>query len=249
MAIAPLTARNFIIYFSLYFFLQRVHHACLQRWIDERDLPRDSAGQALTCEVCKQPYKDGYRPPPPRPAATMPPRRVERVMIGQDLYVIVVDSQTGERLGTARPFRDLTDYEDEEEEFSARQLNPVSACAISFFLFMMSSLLLSHLFTSLPATSTGGDPSGSIPSQPMDGEQADEQFEDLSMTLLLLWLMLRLLVLIAPVYTIGRMFERARLARTRADSNAGDGDNDGVELGVVVETEPSPAVGVPAARS
>lgn len=225
-----------------------MHHACLQRWIDERDLPRNSAGQALVCEICKQPYKDGFRPPPPRPS--MPSRRVERVMIGQDLYVIVVDSETGERLGTARPIRAFNDYEDreEEEDYPARHLNPVSACAISFFLFMMSSVLLSHLFTSLPGTSAG-DPSGgdsSIPS-PIDDEQNDEQFQDLSMTLLLLWLMLRLLVLVAPVYTISRMFERARLARTRADSGSGDGGNDGVELGVVVEL--APPVGVPAAHS
>ena len=32
-------------------------------------------------------------------------------------------------------------------------------------------------------------------------------------------------------------------------SNAGDGDIDGVELGVVVQTAPPPAVGVPAART
>jgi len=228
-----------------------VHHACLQRWIDERDLPRNSAGQALVCELCKQPYKDGFRPPPPRPS--VPSRRIERVMIGQDLYVIVVDSETGERIGTARPSRGFNDYEDEEEDYRARHLNPVSACVFSFFLFMMSSVLLSHLFTSLPGTSTG-DPSGSgsnIPS-PMDDEQADEEFQDLSMTLLLLWLMLRLLVLVAPVYTISRMFERARLARTRADSSSEDNDGiDGVELGVVGAPAPPPptAAGVPVAHS
>jgi hypothetical protein len=130
----------------------------------------------------------------------------------------------------------LSEYEDEEEEYSPRHLNPVSACAISFFLFMMSSLLLSNLFTSLPETSTGGDPSGSsgdIPS-PMDDDQADQQFQDVSMQLLLLWLMLRLLVLVAPVYTISRMFERARNNRA---SETGD-----VELGSV---EAVSAVGVP----
>lgn len=152
-------------------------------------------------------------------------------MIGQDLYVIVVDSESGERVGTARPMRGFNDYEDDDEDYPARHLNPVSACVFSFFLFMMSSILLSHLFTSLPGTSTGDpDGSGSSKPSPMDDEQADEQFQDLSMTLLLLWLMLRLLVIVAPVYTISRMFERARLARTSADSSS---ENDGVELGVV----------------
>jgi RING-variant domain len=218
-------------------FLQRVHHACLQRWIDERELPRSNTNQALVCEICKQSYKAGYRSPPPRPTA--PPRRVERVMVGNDLYVIVVDSQTGLPTATARPMRAFAEYEDAEEDFPAnRQLNPVSACAISFFLFMMSSMLLSHLFTSLPGTSsTGGEPGSTIPS-PMDDEEADQEFQDLSMTLLLLWLMLRLLVLIAPVYTISRMFERARLSRNRDDLSAGEAGNEGVELGVVVELPP-----------
>lgn len=35
------------------------HHACIQRWIDEK---HDS-----TCEVCKAPFRGGFRAPPPRP--------------------------------------------------------------------------------------------------------------------------------------------------------------------------------------
>ena len=224
------------------FSLQRVHHACLQRWIDERDLPRNSTGQALVCEICKTPYKSGYRAPPPRPEPSRMPRRIERVMVGQDLYVIVVDPQTG--MATVRPTGGgLHDYEDSDEDDPRRlNMSPMSACIFSFFLFVMSSLLLSHLFTALPGPSV--EP-GSIPS-PMDDEQADEQFQDLSMTLLLLWLMLRLLVLVAPVYTISRIFERARLARLRANSSAGESENDGVELRAVVVEAPPPSAGLAA---
>lgn len=75
-------------------------------------------------------------------------------MVGQELYVIVVDPQTG--IATARQLDGVDDLLDEEtEERFADRLNPLSACAISFFLFMGCSLLLSHLFHSLPEPSPG----------------------------------------------------------------------------------------------
>ena len=77
-------------------------------------------------------------------------------MVGQELYVIVVDPQTG--IGRARQVNgveDVLDDDDEPEEQFAERLNPVSACAISFCLFIGCSLLLSHLFHSLPEPNPG----------------------------------------------------------------------------------------------
>lgn len=137
----------------------------------------------------------------------------------------------------------FSDSEETEDDGPPTQpLNPVSACAISFLLFMISLLLLSHVFSSLVPGSGTGEP-GSIPS-PTDDEEEDE---DLAMTLLLLWLILRLLVLVAPVYTISRMFERARLAQLRAAPPSVDLENGGVELRVVMEPAPSGAGVAPAA--
>ena len=71
---------------------------------------------------------------------------------------------------------------------------------------------------------------GIIPGSAED-EAADAEFQDLSATLLLLWLMMRLLVLIAPVYTVARFMSRVREAQVRA--RAADSAEE-VELHVVV---------------
>ena len=74
------------------------------------------------------------------------------------------------------------------------------------------------------------DPTGStIPSdQPMDEAAADAQFQDISATLLMLWLMMRLLVVISPVYAISRLIQRSRAALSRSGN-----DESGVELRAV----------------
>ncbi len=40
---------------------RHAHHACIQRWVDEKGNAR--------CEICEQPYRGSYTVPPPPPAA------------------------------------------------------------------------------------------------------------------------------------------------------------------------------------
>lgn len=210
--------------------LQRAHHSCLQRWIDEREVV-EGREDPLVCEICKTKYKGEYTVPPRRPG------RTERVQIGRDVFLIVVDPQSG--LATARPLNGFEEYDPDGEDVADR-LNPLAACAVSFVLFTLCSLLLSHLFASLPASFSPGKDQTSSQSfcecnslsrvlvefvflylylleccaegdtpEAMD-EAADAQFQDISATLLLLWLMMRLLVLVAPMYALRRLLINVR---------------------------------------
>lgn len=67
--------------------------------------------------------------------------------------MIVVDPQTG--MATARPMASLDDLDADPEEISDR-LHPLTACGVSFVLFTLCSLLLSHLFATLPGNISMG---------------------------------------------------------------------------------------------
>ena len=162
------------------------------------------------------------------------------------MYVIVVDPHTG--IARARPidsnaaFLEDDDADDDAEE---RHLNPLSSCAIAFFLFCMCFFLISHLFIMLPSPpdATGIDPlpppqDDDVIPPSMDEQQAaeDAEFQDIGMTLLMLWLMMRLIVLVAPVYSFSRML-RARAARAveaREGQQRQQQQDRGVELESIV---------------
>jgi hypothetical protein len=50
----------------------------------------------------------------------------------------------------------------------------------------------------------------------MDPGQADEQFQDVGATLLMLWLLMRLLVLVAPTALMARLLTRRARAQAEA---------------------------------
>lgn len=78
-----------------------------------------------------------------------------------------------------------------------------------------------------------------LPSPTGGGEQSDETFEDLSATLLMLWLMMRLLALVAPTYVVTRFMAGRRWSRTgrwrRQEAGpVGEGPSAAVQLDVIV---------------
>lgn len=192
---------------------QFAHHACLQRWINERD----QIGQdALICEICKQRYTGQYTIPPPRP----PPRNNNNDRV----VVLLIDPETG----IPRPIVTNSDAlgEDDYEEYQER-MRPATACCVTFILFMFCSLLLTHLFN-LPQN----PPPGEVPELTHD----DAEFEDVSATLLLLWLMMRLIVIVAPVYTLNQ-FLMGRYHRAMMNRRGGAADA-GQEMQIVVHSVP-----------
>jgi hypothetical protein len=69
-------------------------------------------------------------------------------------------------------------------------------------------------------------------------EAADAQFQDISATLLLLWLMMRLLVLVAPMYALRRLLTNVRERRRRGASEIElDPLNSDVEQGQATSEE------------
>ena len=112
----------------------------------------------MACEICKAPYKAHYRPPPPRaPPRARPDNRMQVVVQGRDVFVVVADPESGlptRHLVPPEAMDEEGDYEEEE------RMNPTTACVASLFLFILLSMLLSHLFAALPTDGPGAHRNG-----------------------------------------------------------------------------------------
>lgn len=69
--------------------------------------------------------------------------------------------------------------------------------------------------------------------QPATQDDADAQFQDVSATLLLLWLFARVLVLVAPVYTLTRVMAGRRWETMHRWQRQGDSEEE-IELDEIV---------------
>ncbi|GAB4817707.1 hypothetical protein N2152v2_004753 [Parachlorella kessleri] len=187
--------------------MKHAHHSCLQRWCNEKG--------DLTCEICKQPFRGDFEEPPP------PPPRSQHVTVWGQEYLIVADPETGTiRAHRLQASAELFDEEDAEEE--ATRLQTGTAWWFTAILLALCLLLVRHLFSlvSSAGVPSGGAGTGHAPGEGAGGgggagaggqgqaaphhhgDEADSAFEDLSMTLLILWLLVRMLVMIAPFYTV-----------------------------------------------
>lgn len=215
--------------------MQSAHRACLQSWIDEK-------GDRV-CEICKQPFKGAWRPPPapPRPPPATATRHERLAHLGHG-FVLTTDPHTGaiSARRVADVLADAAGSDDEEYGEEPPAMTASTACLVSAFLMALVMLLVTHLFSAMPRGASGGthgrqapgapSPEGP-PRRPRGPGEADGEFEDVSATLLLIWLLMRLLVVVLPFYAVSRTMEGLRGS---AGGGAGGGAPGDVELDGVV---------------
>lgn len=183
-----------------------VHRECLQKWIDE--------SHSKTCELCRTAYVGPFRDPPtapPPPDFNLP----ERLTILGREYILSTD-ETGNI--TARRIV-AEEYTDDDLESPGERLRASTACLLTGILLLLVSGLMHHLFSVL-SRSPSMDPSigPAAPEKDMEAS-ADEQFQDITASLLIVYLLMRILLVVAPFYLIGEFIQsRSGTGMTRLHS-------------------------------
>lgn len=166
--------------------MKHTHHECLQRWIQEK-------GDKI-CEICKRPFSGEYEEP------TTPGLRPEHITVwGQD-FLVMTDPETG-----AIRAQRLQGFNEEDDGNEDDRLHTGTAWCFTAVLLVLCLLLVKHLVTLFTLSSSSSAGGQKFPDkQAQTPEEQDGAFEDLSVTLLVLWLLMRMLVMVAPVYAVMR---------------------------------------------
>ncbi|KAL4422227.1 hypothetical protein ABPG77_009702 [Micractinium sp. CCAP 211/92] len=194
------------------------HHACIQRWIDEK--------HDKQCEVCKQQFRGAYRDPPPRPR---PAPLVAQLQVdnADNRIVLLADPDSGAivarvvvppggelpedgfpwvvQAGAAGAAAGAAQDDDEEEESSGH-----SGCSPLLWLVLFACMLGGFAF--LASSSEAGSPGA-------EGAQAGAWF--VRVMLLTLWIYLRSMRPSVPRRRHHTELERRRRLLTFADLEAG----------------------------
>ncbi|KAL4443469.1 hypothetical protein ABPG75_011206 [Micractinium tetrahymenae] len=200
------------------------HHACIQRWIDEK--------HDKQCEVCKQQFRGTYRDPPPRPR---PAPLVAQLQVdnADNRIVLLADPDSGAIVarvvvppggelpedgfpwvvtagaaGTAAAAAAATDDDDEDDEEEGGGSG--GACSPLLWLLLFACMLGG--FAWLASSSEAGSPGA-------DGAQAGAWF--VRVMLLTLWIYLRSMRPSAPRRLHHAELERRRRVLAFADLEAG----------------------------
>lgn len=136
------------------------HHACIQRWINEK--------HDRTCEICKQQFRGDYAEPPPRP---QPAPLVAQLQIdnADNRIVLLSDPETGAIVARVvmPPGADLAGEEElegwrqaalasaEEEQAQRRRCGPCGSVALVALLLLC--VLAGFTWLSAAATEEGGE--------------------------------------------------------------------------------------------
>lgn len=175
---------------------RHAHHACIQRWIDEK-------GNAK-CEICEQPYQGSYTvPPAPAPV-------LENLPLFTPMYI--VESSDGR--GTHRGTLDLLDSD------GPMQRNPSVSWCITFIVFFMFLVVLHHTLVVADGMdddpNTGGGGTSAPPMQDQDESLAS------NLLLFLFWVATKAFLIGIPLYTVMRVASRqARREQYEAMMRAG----------------------------
>ncbi|CAN8293582.1 unnamed protein product [Cochlearia groenlandica] len=124
--------------------LKYAHRKCVQHWCNEK-------GDTI-CEICHQPYKDGYTSPPPQVQS-----EETTIDIGGGWTISGLDLDDPRLLAIAEAERQI--LESEYDDFTASEANGAAFFRISALILM--TLLLRHALT-IPDYSDGEDDSSSI---------------------------------------------------------------------------------------
>ncbi|KAF5826194.1 hypothetical protein DUNSADRAFT_4212, partial [Dunaliella salina] len=193
------------------------HHACIQRWVEEKGNRR--------CEICEALYRGLYVVPPPQPPIP------EHSPFGNGgLIVVPAEVRLREAVAASQPGRTFFEEEEEEGDLYAPRHPGISWC-FTFMVFFMFLVVLHH--TLLVASGNdyddydeGGDaadvPSaggGGVPPVPSSTSPDTYNNDDWSssLTLFTLWVAVKALLIGIPLYIVMRIAAR-QAARERYEA-------------------------------
>ncbi|KAL3149218.1 hypothetical protein ABBQ32_002044 [Trebouxia sp. C0010 RCD-2024] len=182
--------------------MQFVHPDCLQTWINEKG--------SKSCEICQQAYQGAYTFPAPR-TATQAERSALLTQLQMQGVIVRADRSRGtitlqrQHAGTLGPLEAVlapTAMQEEEEDQEEASPSGAAWCFTAVMAFM-AMLLIRHLFELFD---TEHEVQPTPHEHPAEGGLGPEA----SAGMLLLWLTVRFLVILIPMYAVLRVMHTVR---------------------------------------